>query len=313
MKLKIINATGNAVGEIDMPMQFNDPVRADLIKKAVLAIQNNNRQPYGSFEDAGDRHAVRLSKRRRDYKTPYGKGISRTPRKTMSRRGSQMHWVGAQAPNTVGGRRAHPPKACKVWDWKINDSERRKAIRSALSATMIKELVISRGHRVPDNYPFIIDDSLEKIKRTKELFLALSKLGFGDDLERTADTGIRSGQGKLRGRRKKSKKSLLIVVDGKCDLLFAAKNLPGVDVFDIKKLNAEVLAPGTHFGRATLFTTKAITELNKGLFTNHYNQDNNDNKVVKTGADAKPSQAQKVKTTVPAKTSTGAKQLKKVE
>jgi len=275
MKLKVLNETGNEVGEIELPIQFNEPLREDLIKKAVLAIQNNSRQAYGNFEDAGDRHAVRLSKRRRDYKTPYGKGISRTPRKTLSRRGSQMHWVGAQAPNTVGGRRAHPPKAEKVWAWKLNDSERRKAIRSALSATVSKELVQKRGHIIPANYPFALDESFENIGKTANLVSALDKLGFSPDLSRGEDTSIRAGRSKLRGRSKKSKKSVLFVVSAGCKASLAAKNLPGVDIVSVKKLNTELLAPGTHYGRATLFTTKAIEELNRGLFTSKYNPASN--------------------------------------
>jgi large subunit ribosomal protein L4e len=270
MKLKIMNSTGNASGEAILPPQFEEPIRIDLIRKAVLSVQTNNRQAYGSFEDAGDRHAIRLSKRRRDYKTPYGKGMSRTPRKTLSRRGSQMHWVGAQAPNTVGGRRAHPPKAWKLWSWKLNDSERKKAIRSALSATVRPDVVKARGHQIPDNYPFILDNDFESIKKTSELINALTKLGFEKELERSNAQIERAGQGKLRGRRKKSKASLLLVVSGKCNLMSAAENLPGIDVTGIKMLNAEMLAPGTICGRATMITASALEELKMGLFTNKY-------------------------------------------
>jgi large subunit ribosomal protein L4e len=288
MKLKVLDETGNAVGEIELPLQFSEPLREDLIKKAVLAIQNNSRQAYGNFEDAGDRHAIRLSKRRRDYKTPYGKGMSRTPRKTLSRRGSQMHWVGAQAPNTVGGRRAHPPKAEKVWAWKLNDSERRKAIRSALSATISKKLVQERGHVVPDNYPFVLHESFESIDKTAKLISALGKLGFAQDLCRGEETSTRAGRSKLRGRSKKSKKSILFVVSEGCKATFAAKNLPGVDIVSIKKLNTELLAPGTHYGRATLFTTKAVDELKRGLFTSKYNPASSQKKELQAKQPAKP-------------------------
>ena len=49
-----------------------------------------------------------------------------------------MNWVGAFAPGTVGGRRAHPPKSEKIWSKKINKKENAKAIRSAISATLLK-------------------------------------------------------------------------------------------------------------------------------------------------------------------------------
>jgi len=46
-------------------------------------------------------------------------------------------------------------------------------------------------------------------------------------------------------------------------LVEAAGNLPGVDIVDVKNLNAELLAPGTHPGRLTLWTNGAIEKLGK--------------------------------------------------
>jgi len=275
MKLKIFNTTGAQTGEAELSHQFLEPVREDLIKKAFLAIQNNKRQAYGNFKEAGQRHAVKISKRRRDYKGSYGKGISRVPRKTLSHRGSQFFWVGANAPGTRGGRRAHPPKPNTVRAWKLNIKENRKAICSALSATIIKELVVKRGHFIPQNYPLIIADDFEKITKTKQLLEALTKIGFEQELNRASQTGMRAGKGKLRGRRKTTKKSLLIVVNETKDIVNAAANIPGIDVINVKKLNVDALAPGSHYGRATLFTTKALEELKKGLFTNQKKHDTN--------------------------------------
>jgi large subunit ribosomal protein L4e len=44
-------------------------------------------------------------------------------------------------------------------------------------------------------------------------------------------------------------------------LLNAAKNIPGVDVVEARKLNIELLAPGTHAGRLTIWTHAAIKEI----------------------------------------------------
>jgi large subunit ribosomal protein L4e len=266
MKLKIISANGASAQEIELPEQFSEEVREDLIKKAFLAIQNNRRQAYGSFEDAGDRHSTWVSKRRKDYRGCYGHGISRVPRKVLNHRGTQFFWVGAQAPGTVGGRRAHPPKAWKVWDWKLNTKEKRKAIRSAIAATVKKELVQKRGHLIPETYPFIIDNSFEQIEKTSNLVAALIKIGFEKELERASVTKIRAGHGKFRGRAKRQKKSLLFVVQDIKKLSKAAKNIGGIDVVSVRKLNVELLAPGSHYGRATVFTHGAIEELRNGLF-----------------------------------------------
>jgi len=262
MELKIRSADNKEIGTQKLPAQFSEPVRPDLIKRAALVIQHNKRQPYGAHPEAGKRQSVTLSRRRRRYKGAYGKGVARIPRKTMLRRGMQMIWVGAFAPGTIGGRRAHPPLA-RSFSKKINTKERRKAIRSALSATMHKDIVSKRGHRVPDTYPFIASKDLEQITKTKELYQALVALGFGDDLARGSIKKVRAGKGTMRGRRYKKRKGLLLVVSGECPALKAAKNVPGVDVIDVKHINAELLAPGTHPGRLALFTQSAIEALDK--------------------------------------------------
>ena len=60
----------------------------------------------------------------------------------MWRRGTQFMWVGALAPGTVGGRKAHPPKASKIWNLKINKKERAKAIRSALGGSAKESIAV---------------------------------------------------------------------------------------------------------------------------------------------------------------------------
>ncbi|MFC2135964.1 50S ribosomal protein L4, partial [Bacteroidota bacterium] len=107
MKLKILNTNKTETKTTDLPIQFYEPVRKDLIQKVFLAIQANKKQPYGADPEAGKRASAELSRRRRKYRGSYGMGISRVPRKIMSRRGTRMNWVGAFAPGTVGGRRAH--------------------------------------------------------------------------------------------------------------------------------------------------------------------------------------------------------------
>ena len=270
MKLKVLDISGKEVGQTELPPQFLEPVREDIIKKAVLAIQNNKRQAYGAYEQAGKRPAIFLSKRRRKYRGSYGHGISRVPRKILSRRGTQFYWVGAFAPGMVGGRRAHPPKAKKVWNWKINTKEKRKAIRSAMNAVMNRDLVVQRRYQVPKNYPFALAESIEKIAKTKDLVETLLKLGFKEELQRTSKVKTRAGKGKLRGRKKIVKKSLLFVVADAKQIKKATTNIPGVDVVNVKKLNSAVLAPGGLPGRATLFTINALEVLKTGLFLKEY-------------------------------------------
>jgi ribosomal protein L4 len=110
MKLSVINTQNIEVKKIDLPNQFMEPLREDLIKKSITVLQANARQKYGAKPGAGMRHATEIPKRRRKYRGSYGHGISRVPRKVLSARGTRFYWVGAEAPGMVGGRRAHAPK-----------------------------------------------------------------------------------------------------------------------------------------------------------------------------------------------------------
>ncbi len=272
MKLTIKNTKNEDVGTVSLPQQFSEPVREDLIIRSVLSLQAGRRQPYGGYGDAGLRHSADLSKRRRKYRGSYGKGISRVPRKILSRRGSQMYMVGAIVAGTVGGRRAHGPKPFKIWEKKVNKLENRKAIRSALAATMRPELVAHRGHKIPESFPFILADEFTKLKRTREVEEALVRIGLAEEMERAAEKRIRAGKGKLRGRKyKRPTSTLFVTAEDGTPLHTASANLPGIDVVAVQRLNAELLAPGTHPGRLTLFTKSAIDRLaNEGLFLKEY-------------------------------------------
>jgi len=267
MNLEQYNLEKNPEGKVELPEQFNEPIRPALIARSVIALQLSKRQPYGANPKAGTRVSAQVSRRRRKYRGSYGKGISRVPRKVLSRRGSQFFWQGALAPGTVKGRRAHPPKAYQLWFKKINKKENSKAIRSALAATMEKEFVKRRGHLIPEGYPFAVNDSIVAIDKTKLVKQTLEKLGFESELKRTTKKSVRAGRGKLRGRKYKRKTGLLIVVADSCALQKSAANIPGVDVALVDKLNAEQLAPGTVPGRLTLFTPAAISKIkNEKMF-----------------------------------------------
>ena len=261
--MNLVNLEGKKLKEINLPNQFNEEIHPNLIWRAFLTIQANKRQPYGSFKEAGKQYAAKLSRRRRAYKGSYGHGISRVPRKTLWHRGTQFGWVGAFAPGTVGGRRAHPPKAERIWDKKINIKERRKAIRSALSAVINKEYVLKRNHKIPSIYPLIIENKFEELSKVKDVILTLKNIGLKDELIRITERKIRAGKGKLRSRKYRQKKGPLIVVSNKCNLEKCAKNIPGIDIVHVRNLNVELLAPGSFPGRLTIFTQGAIEKLEK--------------------------------------------------
>jgi len=262
MKADILNLKGEKIKTIDLPIQFEEPFHPNIIKRAVLTILSNLRQRYGANPRAGKRASAKLSRRRRKYRGAYGHGISRVPRKILWRRGTRFGWVGAFAPGTVGGRRSHPPNLEKNWDKKINIKEKRKAIRSAISATTNKELVKQRGHIFKLQLPIIFESKFETLEKTKEVNKVLENL-LKEELERAKIKKIRAGKGTMRGRKYRKKKGPLLVVSKNCPLSKSARNIPGVDICVINFLNTNLLAPGTEPGRLTIFTEDAIEKLRK--------------------------------------------------
>src|SRR3989441_18721 len=135
-QVHVYSLDGDVVKTVDFRPVSRSDVRWDLIRRAVTAFQANRRQPYGPSPMAGMHHSVRWSGK--------GQGVSRVPRL----RGTM---TGAQAPGTVGGRRAHPPRPDKVWVKKINEQERRLARNAAIAAVKDPRMVASRGHRFPED------------------------------------------------------------------------------------------------------------------------------------------------------------------
>ncbi len=268
MKAQVYSITGQKKSQIELPIQFSEEIRTDLIKRAVHSIQANSRQPYGSDPNAGTRQGNSTPKRRKRFGTTYGYGISRVKRKVMWNRGTRFGWVASFVANAVGGRKAFPPLAEKVYSQKINKKEKRLAIRSAIAATLSKDLVISRGHKINNvSLPIIVESKIESLSKTKQVRELFKKLNLIAELERTAEKKVRAGVSRLRGRKYKIKKGPLFVVSKKCSLQKSSKNILGVDVCEVSNLNAELLAPGTQPGRLVIWSEDAIKEMNeKRLF-----------------------------------------------
>lgn len=247
MKTELYDLEGKKIKDIELPSQFTTDYEPILVKRALLVIQYHQK-PYGSMYGAGFVGVSgKISRRRRNYKGSYGHGISRVPRKTLWRRGTQFGWVGTEAPGTVKGRRAHPPKSEKQFELKINKKERKKAIRSALSG-------VAQAKKMK-----VVEAKFETLKKSKDLKAFMTKL-MAQEVARLDEVTIRAGKGKKRGRRYQTKKGPLLVVADKCAVQTAAKNLPGIDVVAVKNLNVEVLTRGTEL-RPSVWTENAVKKL----------------------------------------------------
>ncbi|NIC00109.1 50S ribosomal protein L4 [Halobacterium sp. R2-5] len=247
MQATVRDLNGDDDGTLDLPDVFSEPVRPDLVKRAVLAAQANRTQKHGSDEYAGLRTSAESH--------GSGRGMAHVP-KTEGR--------GARVPQTVGGRKAHPPKAEKDPGLDVNDKERKAAVRSAIAATTDSEVVAERGHAFDDDVelPLVVSDDFEDLVKTQEVVAFLEAVGVHADVERADDgRNVRAGQGTLRGRKYQEPSSLLVVTSSESGPSKAARNLAGVDVATGREVNAEDLAPGAEPGRLTLWTESAVEEV----------------------------------------------------
>ena len=82
------------------------------------------------------------------------------------------------------------------------------------------------------------------------------------DVEHAKDSKkIRAGKGKMRGRRFVSRRGPLVVYNEDHGLTKAFRNLPGVELCQVDRLNLLQLAPGAHLGRFVIWTKSAFERL----------------------------------------------------
>src|SRR5271157_44022 len=255
-KASIFSLKGKMKEEVELPPVFQSPLRFDLIRRSFKVTQMWKKQPQGRDPLAGNRHSVES--------WGIGFGVARLPRQKGS--GFANARNGAFVNMAKGGHRAHKPQADKNTKPKINKKEKKIALRSAIAASSRKELVSKRGHRIENvkDIPLIVDDKIQTVKKTQQIKEIFESLGLWDDVLKVKDSHkIRAGKGKVRGRRYKHKTGPLVVVKEDFGILKASRNLPGVDVVDIKQLSIENLAPGAMPGRLVLWTQSAFNTLSK--------------------------------------------------
>lgn len=256
---KVYDLSGNVKEEIKLPEVFSTAYKPIVIQRAVLAAQSSRRQPYGTNPLAGKRTSAHYHGKRKYRYTMMNKEMARIAR--IHGKVGYMAFRARFVPQAVKGRRAHPPKAEKVWLQKINAKELQLAIKSALAASADKELVRSHGHLFDKELPIIIIDDFENVKKTKDVEKILETVIGAAELARAEKKKVRAGKGKMRGRKYKKPKGPLLILSKQCDAIKAAGNIPGVDTVVADSLSIEALAPGARAGRLTVLTKSALQKL----------------------------------------------------
>ncbi|KAI0556598.1 cytosolic 80S ribosome and 60S large subunit [Gracilaria domingensis] len=165
-----------------------------------------------------------------------------------------------------GGRMFAPTKIWRKWHRKVPLNQKRYATVSALAASALPALVMARGHEIDDvpEVPLVIDSSVETFKKTAKAVTLLKSLGAYDDVERVMETkNLRAGKGKMRNRRYKQRRGPLVVYDNDDGIVRAFRNLPGLDLCNVSRLNLLQLAPGGHVGRFIIWTEGAVKKLDE--------------------------------------------------
>ena len=244
--VNVYGIDGKIKGKVKLPEVFNTPFRPDVIRRYVVSAQSQRRQRYGPAKNANMRHSVSTWGK--------GRGVARVQRLAQGRRG-------AESPNNVSGRRAHPPKVEHDHGKKLNRKERKFARYSALAACSDESIVRTRGHKFREKttLPVVVDDDFEKMNGSGSIYDFLGAIGLQEDVVRAKEgIHVRAGRGKMRGRRLRKPRSLLIIANKCAPVLKGAVNLPGINTTTPENLNAEHLAPGGDPGRLVLITKSAL-------------------------------------------------------
>ncbi len=263
MKTKIYDVKGTEKGSIDLPKEFSSKVREDIVAKVLES--KKRQQPYSPSPVAGKQHSAKgkIVHRRHVWRSGYGRGASRVPRKIFSQKGSRFNWEAAEVPHAKGGMRAHPPKIAHfLKEFKINKKELKIAFVSALSATASEKYVTEKYstiEKLNKKVPFVVSINSEKLK-VKELLNGLKSM-LGEELYNVAikKKSIRAGKGTMRGRKYKSNAGMLLVVGN--DENVKTKMF---EVKQVRELGVTDLARGG-LGRLTVYTEEAVKDLDNRM------------------------------------------------
>jgi len=154
-----------------------------------------------------------------------------------------------------------PTKTWRKWHVKVNQNQRRFATVSALAASALPSLVLARGHRIEEieEVPLVVGSAVESFGKTKEAVALLKSLNAYSDVTKVSNSRkLRAGKGKMRNRRHRQRRGPLVVYNEDKGIVKAFRNLPGVEIVNVRRLNLLQLAPGGHLGRFIIWTEGAF-------------------------------------------------------
>ncbi|XP_034948761.1 60S ribosomal protein L4 [Chelonus insularis] len=239
---------------ISLPSIFKAPIRPDIVNFIHQQISKNKRQPYCVFKEAGHQTSAE------SWGT--GRAVARIPRV----RGGGTHRSGQGAFGNMcrGGRMFAPTKPWRRWHRRVNINQKRYALVSAVAASGVPALVQSKGHMIQEvpEFPLVVSDKIQEYNKTKQAVIFLRRIKAWNDIQKVYKSQrFRAGKGKMRNRRRIQRRGPLIIYGQDKGIRKAFRNIPGVDVMNINKMNLLKLAPGGHVGRFIIWTKSAFDKL----------------------------------------------------
>lgn len=174
-----------------LPAVFKAPIRPDVVNFVHDQMAKNKRQPYCVSEKAGHQTSAE------SWGT--GRAVARIPRV----RGGGTHRSGQGAFGNMcrGGRMASPTKPWRRWHRKINLNQRRYAMVSAIAASGVPALVMSKGHMIDEipELPLVVSDKIQEYTKTKQAVVFLRRLKAWKDIEKVYKSRrFRAGKGIIK-------------------------------------------------------------------------------------------------------------------
>ncbi|XP_004414599.1 PREDICTED: 60S ribosomal protein L4, partial [Odobenus rosmarus divergens] len=195
--ISVYSEKGESSGKnVTLPAVFKAPIRPDIVNFVHTNLRKNNRQPYAVSELAGHqtsaeswgtgRAVARIPRVRGGGTHRSGQGAfgnSRSNVKQLARvrtpAGSAFTHVALAPPSPRLGFRERgvrdviTERRAGRWHRRVNTTQKRYAICSALAASALPALVMSKGHRIEEvpELPLVVEDKVEGYKKTKEAVL----------------------------------------------------------------------------------------------------------------------------------------------
>lgn len=117
-----------------------------------------------------------------------GRAVARIPRVP----GGGAHRAGQAAFGNMcrGGGMFCPTKTWRRWHRRVNVTQKRHDVVSALSVSSLPPLVMARGHRIGEvaELPCVASNGAGSLARTKQAVDLLKKLGCEEELQRILDS-----------------------------------------------------------------------------------------------------------------------------